>query len=250
MLVKIRSAAFSLWLFLFTITVGVLGTPAILFGRDAARAVGQVWARTVLWGLRIIADVRWRVTGAENLPQGGAVIAANHQSMWETIALYALAAKPTPILKKELLATPVWGWWARAVGSIAVDRNGGATALRRMRREALAAIERGEQVIVFPEGTRVAPGTIAPLQPGVAGIYSGAGAPCVPVAHNSGLYWLHPSGEKRPGVITVRILPAIGPGLQRNVFLAELAKRIEAARPDLHPEPVDPETAEGTVALV
>jgi len=207
--------------------------PLMLFGEGAARATVKAWSRLALFGLKWIAGVSYRVEGAENLPQGGALIAANHQSMWETIALYAIAPKPVMILKAELTRIPVYGWWARAAGNITIDRKGGAKALRAMARAAKRHAEAGHQVIIFPEGTRSPPGARPKFQPGVAGIYVAAGAPCVPAAHDSGCFWRHPSGEKTPGVITLRFLQPIPPGLDRKEFLRELQKRIENARPDL-----------------
>ena len=207
--------------------------PVMLFGEEASRLTVKTWSRLALFGLKWIAGVSYRIEGAENIPHEGALIAANHQSMWETIALYAIAPKPVMILKQELTRIPVYGWWARAAGNITIDRKGGAKALRAMARAAKAHAEVGHQVIIFPEGTRSAPGERPRFQPGVAGIYVAAEAPCVPAAHNSGEHWRHPGGEKIPGTITLRFLPAIPPGLDRKVFLGELKTRIENARPDL-----------------
>ena len=167
------------------------------------------------------------------MPQGGALIAANHQSQWETIALYAMAPKPVMVFKKELTRIPVYGWWAARAGNIPVDRKGGAKALRAMTRAARARADAGEQIIIFPEGTRKKPGDPIALQPGVAGIYAAMNAPCTPVAHDSGRFWRFPGGEKIPGVITLRFLPAIAPGLDRKEFLRTLAASIESGRPDL-----------------
>lgn len=233
MLRRIRSAAFAVYLPLSVALMGIGGLPVMLFGEGAARLTVKTWARLALFGLKWIAGVSYRIEGAENLPQGGALIAANHQSMWETIALYALAPKPVMILKQELTRIPVYGWWALAAGNITIDRKGGAKALRAMTRAAKAHAEAGHQIVIFPEGTRSAPGARARFQPGVAGVYLAANAPCVPAAHDSGRFWRHPGGEKIPGVITLRFLPAIPPGLDRKVFLRELQSRIENARPDL-----------------
>ncbi len=144
-----------------------------------------------------------------------------------------LFSKPSVILKKELLRIPVYGWWAKRSGNIVIDREGGARELRRLRNQAAARIAGGAQVVVFPEGTRVAPGETAPYQPGVAGIYLAAGAPCVPIAHDSGRYWRKLGGALAPGVITVRILEPIPPGLDRREFQQLVETRINAARPDL-----------------
>lgn len=235
MMTRIRSAIFAAFLILLIAVMGIVCLPIILFGRNAARGVVKLWARLTLASLKMIAGVYYRIEGAENMPQSGALIASNHQSMWETVAFYALAPKPVMILKKELLNVPVYGWWARAAGNIAIDRKGGAKALRAMMRAAKERIGAGEQIIIFPEGTRSPPGARAPLQPGVAGVYAATGAPCVPAAHDSGRFWIHPGLQKIPGTVTLRLMPPIEPGLDRKVFLRTLAARIESARPDLEP---------------
>ncbi len=233
MIRRIRSAAFSVFLFIFTIAMGALCMPAMLFGGGLARATIKLWARLALHGLKMLTGISYKIEGGDHLPTGGALIASNHQSMWETIALYAIAPKPVVIYKKELAHIPIYGWWAVAAGNIAVDRKGGAKALRAMTRKAKAHTDAGKQIIIFPEGTRMKPGERGALLPGVAGIYATAGAPCVPAVHDSGRYWRHPGYEKIPGVITLRFLPAIGPGLDRKQFLRELTARMENARPDL-----------------
>lgn len=233
MATRIRSAAFSIYLVVTVVVMGILCMPVMLLGRNATRATVKLWTRLALFGLHQIAGVSYSVDGAENMPQGGALIAANHQSMWETIALYALARRPVMIFKKELKNIPIYGWWAARAGNIAVDRKGGAKALRAMTRAVKARAEAGEQVIIFPEGTRTPPGETKELQPGVAGIYSAMETSCTPVAHDSGRFWRHPGGEKIPGAITMRILPAIPAGLDRREFLRVLTARLEQGRPDL-----------------
>ncbi len=233
MLILLRSYAFTAYMVLTIVIMGIVCLPAALWGKRAARAVVKLWARMMLGALKTVSGVSYTVRGAENIPQGGALVAANHQSMWETIALYALLPEPVMILKKELMAVPVYGWWARATGNIAVDRKAGAKALRAMRAAAREAIENGEQVTVFPEGTRIAPGARAPYQPGVAGVYAAAGAPCAPVSHDSGRFWRHPGVRKEPGEITLTVGRPIEPGLDRKSFMATLQARIDGARPDL-----------------
>ncbi|GJL90424.1 lysophospholipid acyltransferase family protein [Hyphococcus sp.] len=228
-----KSTAYSAFLVILIALMGILCLPLALLGRDAARATIKIWAKLSLRALKLITGISHRIEGAENIPSEGALIAANHQSMWETIALYALAPRPVIVFKQELTAIPVYGWWAGLAGNIQIDRGGGAKALRAMTRKAKAHTDTGEQIIIFPEGTRAKPGERRTLLPGVAGLYAATGAPCVPVAHDSGRYWRHPGNEKVPGTITLRFLPAIPPGLDRKVFLFELNNRIENARPDL-----------------
>ena len=183
--------------------------------------------------LRILTGISHRIEGENALPTGGALIAANHQSVWETMALYALLPSPVAILKEELLDIPMFGWWAKATGNIAVDRQGAVKALRDMQRKSAQKIAAGHQVIIFPEGTRVKPGEQARLKPGAAGIYAAINAPCIPIAHDAGRFWHNPGSAKTPGVITLRIGDPIAQGLDRKAFMAELDTALRQNRQDL-----------------
>lgn len=226
-MVRLRSAAFLVYLLAGTLVTAVLAAPTLLFGEKAAREAVRVWARLILGGLKLICGIGWRVEGREHIPTGGAIVASNHQSMWETLALFALLPKPVAIFKQELLRIPIYGWWGLRAGSIAVDRKGGAKAMRAMTRAAAAKIADGAQLIVFPEGTRRPVGARGPLQPGVAGVYLAAGAPCVLAVHDSGRFWRRPGWMKFPGVVTVRFLPPIEPGLDRKTFIRTLETRLD-----------------------
>jgi len=216
-----RSLLFTVFLALMTAVLGILCLPAIFFGRDTVRATVKIWSHGALGALALVCGVRHRIEGQENLPKGAAIVAANHQSMWETIALYAILDKPTMVFKSELLSIPVYGWWARASG-IMLNRDAGAKAIRDLREQTSARLECGDQIVIFPEGTRGPPGGLLPLLPGVAAVYLIAGAPVTPVVHNSGSFWRHPGIAKTPGVITLKILPPIPPGLARRDFMARL----------------------------
>ncbi len=233
MLTGVRSLAFMAFMVLTTLVLATLSLPVLLLGQDMVRSVAKIWTRVILSGLKIITGISHRIEGAENIPEGGALVAANHQSMWETIALYDILPRPVVILRKELARIPIYGWWAKPSGNIVVDRDGGAKALRAMRTAAREKIAAGEQVVVFPEGTRIAAGATAKFHSGVAGIYNAAETPCTPVAHDSGAFWRFPGIMKIPGEITLRFLPPIESGLGRHTFLDALKSRIEQARPDL-----------------
>jgi 1-acyl-sn-glycerol-3-phosphate acyltransferase len=133
------------------------------------------------------------------------------------------------VLKRELLHIPMFGWYMRKVGMIAVDRSRGASALKQMVREAQATFAAGRSIAIFPEGTRTAPGEHKPYQPGVAALYTQLGVPVVPIALNSGLFWGRKAFLKKPGTITLQILPAIPPGLDRKTFMKRLESSIEDA---------------------
>lgn len=219
-MIATRSILFDIFLAVATVVMGLLFLPALI-DRRAARRVTRLWAQLMMGALKIICGVRFRVADAENIPSGRAIVAANHQSMWETIALLALLPRPAIIFKRELLAIPVYGWWA-ARTNVSVDRGAGAKALRSLQRETKRHMDRGDQIVVFPEGTRGVPGSLGPLHAGVAGMYLVADAPVTPAIHNSGEYWRHPSGKKSPGEIVIRFLPAIPSGMARRDFMRAL----------------------------
>lgn len=219
-MIAVRSFLFDAYIALVTAVMGVVCLPA-LADRRVARFVTRVWARTILGGLAVICGVRYRVEGTEHIPDEPVILAANHQSMWETIVLLAVLPRPAMVFKKELLRVPIYGWWAHRTG-VPVDRRAGAKALRMLRRETERHIARGDQIVVFPEGTRGPPGGLGPLQPGIAGMYLIADRPVTPVVHNSGEFWRYPGGMKTPGVITLRFLPPIPPHLPRRSFMPAL----------------------------
>lgn len=223
-----RSWLFTIMLAAVTVVMGVLFLPAIFISENAARPIIKLWAKTQLFFLKLICGVGVRVENAEFKPAGGAIVAANHQSMWETIALFAMLPKPAMVYKQELLKIPVYGWWVRRAG-VMLDRDAGASAIRALRKEAQKRIARGEQIVIFPEGTRGPPGALSPLLPGVAGMYLAAEAPVTPAAHNSGEHWRHPGVMKAPGEITLRFLPAIPAGLPRRDFMARLEASLKDA---------------------
>ena len=230
---RIRTTAYTAYLLVSTLFVALLALPTLLAGERAARSVVNLWARLALHGLRVVCGVSHRIEGRQHIPASGAIVAANHQSMWETIALFTVLEKPAIVIKKELLRIPIYGWWARRAGCIPVDRKAGARAIRELRRAANEKIAAGAQIVLFPEGTRARHDERLRLQPGIAGIYTAVNAPCTPAIHNSGTFWRHPGGVnslKTPGVITLRFQPAIAAGMARKPFMRELDKRFETGR--------------------
>jgi len=224
-LTLLRSALFNLLFFGLTGLCCLAGLLLLPFPRRILRRYVQGWAHLMLWLLRVVCGIGLRVTGRENLPAGPAVIAAKHQSAYDTIVWLALLPEPVYVLKRELLRIPAWGWLARHYGAVAVDRRGGASALRAMVRQASEALAAGDQIVIFPEGTRTAPGTRVPYHPGVVALAASSSAPVVPAATDSGLRWGRRAFAKQPGLITVAILPPLPPGLAR----AQLMRQLEAA---------------------
>jgi 1-acyl-sn-glycerol-3-phosphate acyltransferase len=199
------------------------GIAALPFGRGAVRAVANSWARFHRSCARMILGIQTRVEG--RVPQGAVLIAAKHESMFETIEMAVLLANPATVMKRELLRIPIWGWLAQRYGMIPVDREGGAAALRTMLRAAGDAAASDRQIVIFPEGTRVPHGEAPPLQPGFAGLYRALNLPIVPVALDSGRFWGRRLLGKKSGTVTFRFGEPIPPGLPRR----EAEARVHAA---------------------
>lgn len=225
----VRSALFALVFYSWTVIAVLLSFPVSLFGTKAIRAWAHGWCRFHRWCAAYILGIRARVEGAP--PQGSVLVAAKHQSMFETMEMILLLKEPAVVLKRELADIPLWGWVVRRYGVIPVDRQGGAAALRRMMRAAETAMAEGRPILIFPEGTRVAAGSCPPLQPGFAGLYRALGLAVAPVALDSGRLWPRHAFVKRPGLVTIRFMPAIAAGLPRR----EIEAVVHAAINDLEP---------------
>jgi 1-acyl-sn-glycerol-3-phosphate acyltransferase len=225
-----RALLFNVFLYAWTALLCVATLPAAPFmGERAMRGVARFWMRGLQAALRVVVGLSYEVRGRERLPPGPALIASKHQSAWETIAFHLVVPDVVIGLKDELTRIPVFGWYLMIGGGIRIDRGGAARALRSLVDGAKAAAARGCSVLIFPEGTRKAPGDPPDYKSGVAALYAGLGLPVAPVALNSGLYWRRREFAKRPGRIVVEFLEPIPPGMERKAFMAELEARIEAA---------------------
>jgi 1-acyl-sn-glycerol-3-phosphate acyltransferase len=235
----LRALLFNLAFWIDTALLGVLGLPFLLTPRRTAMRFGRFWAQTVLALLKLIVGLDGEIRGREHIPSGGCLIAMKHQSAWDTLILPPFLGDPAVVVKRELQFVPFYGWYATRAGSIFIDRKGGAGALRRMLAAAKRAVAMGRPVVIFPQGTRTAPGEAvadAPYQPGVAALYRELAVPLVPAAVNSGLYWGRRAFVKRPGRIVLEFLEPIPPGLPRREVMAMLETRIEAAAAALERE--------------
>jgi 1-acyl-sn-glycerol-3-phosphate acyltransferase len=232
----LRALLFNLAFYLWTGFMGVVGLPVLAAPRRVVMRFGRLWSAVTLKLLSATVGLTHELRGVEHLPAGGGIIAMKHQSAWDTLILPVVLGDPAVVLKRELFLVPFYGWYAARAGSIAIDRRGGAAALRRMvaraRREAAA----GRPIVIFPEGTRTAPGQRLAYQPGVAALYQALALPVVPAAVNSGLFWGRRSFTKRPGRITLAFLEPIPPGLPRRRLMSELEGSIEAATEALERE--------------
>jgi 1-acyl-sn-glycerol-3-phosphate acyltransferase len=225
----VRSLAFNILFAVWTGIVFLISLPTLLMPRRAVWAMGRLWVRGSLLLLRAIVGLGHRVAGAEHRLAGPAIYAVKHQSAWDTLVFPTLVDMPAYVLKQELIRVPLFGAYLKRCGMIPVDRQGRATALKRMLAAARAAVAAGHPILIYPEGTRTPPGERRPYHPGVAALYGDLGLPVVPVALNSGLFWGRRSFHKKPGTITIEFLPAIPPGLPRKAFMEQLQERLEGA---------------------
>jgi 1-acyl-sn-glycerol-3-phosphate acyltransferase len=224
-----RAALFNVAFFVMTLTLSALYLPLLLAPPLWMMAAARGWIRAMQWLLRVIVGLDHRVVGAANLPSGPALIAAKHQSAWETFAFNVLLADPVFVIKRELFWIPFYGWFARHAGMIGIDRRGRASALKKMIADARAALAQRRPIVIFPEGTRTVPGATPRYQTGIAAVYHALDVPVIPIALNSGLFWGRRAFLKQPGTITVEILPPIPPGLPRDEFMRRLETSIEDA---------------------
>ncbi len=202
-------------------------------------AVGRYWGHINIFLLRWVVGIRTRVDGGENVPEGPCIIAAKHQSDWDIFAILPFARRPAFIAKKQLMDIPVFGHAARSVDTITIDRSLGAQAIPRMLEDGRRAVERGCQIIIFPEGTRRAPLDPPDYRQGILRMYEALGVPVVPVALNSGLFWGRNSLILWPGTARARFLAPIPPGLDAATFKARLVEAVETGSNRLIAEAVD-----------
>ena len=224
-MVYLRSLIFNILFYGTTVVMAILVLPALLLPAPVIRAAARLWGWVTVQALRVACGTH-RLSG--DLQAGSQVIyAAKHQSAWETVVLALLLHTPVFVLKRELLRLPLLGWYFSKAGCIAVDRSAGMRALRKLRDDAIAAASGGRSILIFPQGTRVAPGVEHRYEIGVFALYEATGLPVVPVALNSGHVWGRNSWLKRPGCIDVEFLAPIEPGLSRRDFMERLETAIE-----------------------
>ena len=254
----LRSLAFNVAFYVVT-TVMLLATLPFFFflPQDKAMGVVRAWHRVNAFLLRWLGGIRSEVRGLENLPAGGCIVASKHQSAWETLTLVPVLPDPTFVMKAEIGKIPIFGQYTVKAGMIHVHREGKAAALRALTDRARAELAKGRQIVMFPEGTRRAPGAPPAYQTGIALLYKTLGVPVVPVALNSGLYWPRRKFMRYPGTIVLEFLPAIPPGLDTKTFLARLESAIEAGADRLlkeasraDPKPPFPQEAAARLAAL
>jgi 1-acyl-sn-glycerol-3-phosphate acyltransferase len=229
MLLMLRSFVFTVLFYVETALFLVLGSWLFFAPRSWAMAGLKTHGLFSVWLLRMIAGTRLEVRGHEKLPKGACLVVSKHQSAWDTFGLVPLFRDPAIVLKDELKWIPFYGWFCVKFEHILVKRERAAQALKTMIADARQRVAQGREVVIFPEGTRQAPGAPPDYKPGYVALYEALDVPCVPVALNSGLYWPRRKMIRRPGTIVVEFLDPIPPGLPRKEFRQLLEARLEAA---------------------
>ena len=237
-MIAARSLLFNLLFYLVLVVLMIGGLPAVLFGRNGVFALARLWGAISVWLLRVVCGLRLEYRGLENIPKGGVLIAVKHQSFLETFALLKYAPDFAIILKRQLTYVPLFGMYLIVSQQIAIDRGRGRQALQQIETAAKPILAAGRQVFIYPEGTRRPPAAPPKYKQGITALYLGTGAPCLPVAVNTGLFWRRRSFLRRPGVAVIEYLPVIPPGLDRAAFSEKLQSSIEAACARLNAEAV------------
>jgi 1-acyl-sn-glycerol-3-phosphate acyltransferase len=228
-LIFLRSLVFNILFYVVFLAWSLVALPTFLMPRAAMQKVGSWWANTNMLLMRVICGIRVEFRGVEKIPKGPLIVAAKHQSMWETISLLHFFDEPFFVLKRELLRIPVFGQFLMKANMVAIDRSSGRRALAMIVKRASEEVRRGRQFVIFPEGTRRPPGASPDYKAGVGLIYADCGVPCLPVALNSGLFWPRRTFMRYPGTLVVEFLDPLPPGLPRDEFLLRIQNVIEEA---------------------
>lgn len=229
-MILLRSFLFAIVFYAWSVVWAIAMVPMLAAPRSWLLAAMRFWSRSLNVLLKVICGIRVEIWGQEHVPSADALIASKHQTMFDVFVQFGVLKGSLFVFKKELLIIPIFGWIALKIGSIVVDRQGQATALRDMVRRAQEQFRLGDrQLVIFPEGTRKAPGAPPDYKPGVAGLYRELGVAVHPVATNAGVHWPAHGFLRRPGVIVYQYLEPIPPGLKRAEFMRVLEERIETA---------------------
>ncbi|EAQ04402.1 acyltransferase family protein [Pseudooceanicola batsensis HTCC2597] len=223
----LRSLIFVGQMYLAMAVYALIYTPFVLFNRDAAYAAVHAYCRYVRWTARWMVGIRSEVRG--EVPEGEVLIASKHQSFLDIILIVSALPRPKFIMKASLVHAPILGWYALRIGCVPVDRGKRAQAIRQMMDGVTAGDAPAGQLIIYPQGTRVAPGAYLPYKVGSAVIYETTGQTCVPAATNVGLFWPRHGILRKPGLAVVEFLEPLPPGLERHEFLRRLETEIELA---------------------
>jgi len=227
MLRWLLSLIFVIQMYLALAILATVVTPVALVWRGASLFWLQAGGRWTRFSARVLVGLRSEVRGT--VPTGAVLVASKHQSFFDSILLISVLDTPRFIMKKQLVYVPLAGWHALRIGCVPVDRGKRGQAIKRMVDAVAAGAQRPGQLIIYPQGTRIAPGVAAPYKIGTAALYAQLGQDCVPVGTNVGLFWPRHGILRKPGLAVIEFLPPIEPGLGTAAFMAELEARIEAS---------------------
>ncbi|WP_372570850.1 lysophospholipid acyltransferase family protein [Ruegeria jejuensis] len=227
----LRSLVFTIVMYLWMAVLGILFSPYALISRNGALYACKFYARSVIWMAGWMIGLKGQVHGP--VPTGEVVIAAKHQSFFDIMLIFAAVPRAKFIMKRELLWTPFIGLYAKRLGCIPVNRGKKGAAVAKMVKDVASEFSEPGQLVIYPQGTRVAPGVHLKYKAGTAILYQGLEYPCVPAATNVGVFWPRSGILRKPGVATVEFLETIEPGLGRDVFTARLEELIETRSNEL-----------------
>ncbi len=220
----LRSLLFFIFMVITAIIFALLGGLAWPFSFATRYRFISQWAKLNIKWLKFSCNLSYEVEGLENLPEETAIVFCKHASTWETLALQAILPPQTWVLKRELLRVPFFGWGLALLKPVAIDRASGRQALKQLVERGKVCLDEGRWLIIFPEGTRMAPGTMRKFGYGGALLAEKSGHPVVPIAHNAGHFWPRHGFLKKPGVIRVKIGPVIN---SRDLKAAQINEQAE-----------------------
>lgn len=228
-MIVLRSIVYFVVFYVVTALYLVLGSWLLLGPRKWAMEGLRIHGVTCVWLLKLICGTRFELRGQEKLPAPPYLVVAKHQSAWDTFGLIPVFKDPAMVLKAELGWIPLYGWFCHKFEHIFVKRDKAAAALKALIRDGREKAAQGREIVIFPEGTRRAPGAPPDYKPGYIALYEGLGLVTVPVALNTGMFWPRRSILRHPGTIVVEILDPVPPGLKRNDARKIIEERIETA---------------------
>ncbi len=205
----IRSVIFAVLATLVTTIYGLFVVPLAFVSQKIGYACARAWGMQIVRLAKYVCGINYQIRGMENLPKTASIIMSKHQSAWETVAILALMPQASWIIKRELVFVPVVGWALASLRSIAIDRKSGHAARDQILEQGRERLNAGNWVVIFPEGTRVAPGQKGRYGIGGAWLAANTGTAVVPIAHNAGELWRRNAFIKRAGMVTMSIGPAI-----------------------------------------
>ncbi|WP_299622172.1 1-acyl-sn-glycerol-3-phosphate acyltransferase [uncultured Tateyamaria sp.] len=223
---RLRSYLFILQMYVMMLVYGLAYLPYALLSKDGARACCKAYSRYVFWTMRWMVGIRAEVRG--EVPEGEVLIAAKHQSFLDIMMIFTALPSAKFIMKRDILWTPIIGFYAKRLDCVPVERGKRGAAIGKMVRDVEAGLVDPGQLIIYSQGTRVAPGVKVPYKVGTAVLYEQLGQACVPVATNVGVFWPRKGMWRKPGLAVVEFMPSIAPGMERDAFLAHLEETVEA----------------------